>query len=63
MKAIGEAHADHVIGTTTEPASCPGAGGRIKVNGKWVDMPLMESGRPAKGVLVIEPLPRWWVTR
>lgn len=54
-RALVEAHAEHVRG------DCPGGDtGRIKVNDQWVERPVMESGKPADGILVMEPLPRWW---
>lgn len=64
MRAIGEAHAAH-IGSTTQPDAevCPGAGGRVKYEGQWVEPPKMKSGKDADGTLALEPLPRWWVTR
>ncbi|WP_067428478.1 hypothetical protein [Nocardioides jensenii] len=58
MRAIGEAHAEHIRD------ECPNAGGRLKwVSGEWVDAPLMDSGKPADGTLALEPTPRWWVAR
>ncbi len=64
MKAIGEAHAAH-IGAYPEPDPdlCPGAGGRVKYEGQWVEPPLMQSGKPAEGTLALTPTPRWWVAR
>lgn len=55
--AVGEAHAEHV-------QTCPGGTvGRVKVQGQWAERPLMTGGKPADGVMVSEPLPRWWVWR
>jgi hypothetical protein len=64
MRAIGEAHGAH-IGASTAPdvEQCPGAGGRVKYEGQWVEPPLMGSGKPADGTLALQPLPRWWVAR
>ena len=44
-------------------AECVGAGGRVKVLGKWVERPMMSSERQATGVLGMYPLPAWWVWR
>jgi hypothetical protein len=64
MRAIGEAHAAHVGATATPDADrCPGAGGRVKYEGQWVEPPKMKGGNAADGTLALEPLPRWWVTR
>ena len=57
MKAIGQAHADHIHG------ECPNAGGRVQFDGQWVEAPVMESGKAADGTLALQPLPRWWVSR
>lgn len=56
MKAIALAHHEHL-------SECPGAGGRVKFNGQWVEPPRMQSGKPADGTLAMMPLPRWWVAR
>lgn len=54
MRAIGEEHVVHL-------EDCPGAGGRVKFGDRWVDAPLMKSGRVADGTLALTPVPRWWV--
>lgn len=52
----------HAVATAhTEDHDCPGAGGRIKVLGQWVERPPMASGAQADAVLGAFPLPRWWV--
>lgn len=53
--AMGQAHADHLN-------ECPGEGGRVRFQGRWVDPPRMSSGKTADGTLQLEPLPRWWVS-
>ena len=64
MKAIGEAHAAHIgASATPDPDTCPGARGRVKYDGQWVEPPKMSSGNAADGTLALQPLPRWWVTR
>lgn len=64
MKAIGEAHAAHVGASATPDAElCPGAGGRVKFDGQWVEPPKMQSGNEADGTLALVLLPRWWVAR
>jgi hypothetical protein len=55
MKAIGEAHSEHVW------HECPNGGGRVKFAGQWAEPPRMASGKPADGTLALHPLPRWWV--
>lgn len=54
MQAIAWDHSRHLL-------ECPGAGGRIKFDGRWVEPPKMQDGKPATGTLALEPLPRWWV--
>lgn len=54
--AVGEEHVEHL-------KDCPGAGGRVKVLGQWVDRPQMSHGTQADGVVGASPLPRWWVWR
>lgn len=56
LMAMAEAHAEHL-------KDCPGAGGRVNYAGRWVEPPLMNSGRPTDGTMEFSPLPRWWVTR
>jgi len=55
MRAIGGEHAAHM-------EDCPGAGGRVKFGDRWVDAPLMKNGDAADGTVMLQPLPRWWVT-
>jgi hypothetical protein len=57
MRAIGEAHHEHIRD------ECANAGGRVKFAGQWAEPPLMESGKPADGTLALHPLPRWWVAK
>lgn len=42
---------------------CPGAGGRVKFEGRWVEPIKMANGNPATGSLAFHPLPRWWVAK
>lgn len=56
MWAAGEAHHEHL-------PDCPGAGGRVKVLGQWVERPAMSDGKQADGLMGAVPLPRWWVSR
>lgn len=64
MRAIGEAHAAHIGATATPDAeTCPGAGGRVMYEGRWVDPPKMSGGKDAEGSLELRPLPRWWEVR
>ena len=65
MQAIGLAHAAHIGVDSPEldEETCPGAGGRVKFNGQWVEPPRMSDGKPATGMLALEPFPRWWSPR
>lgn len=57
LRAAAELHAEHL-------PDCPGGTeGRIKVSGRWVERPKMQSGRAAHGVLAGQALPKWWVWR
>lgn len=56
LMAMAEAQAEHL-------KDCPGAGGRVKFGDRWVEPVRMSSGNPADGMLQMEPLPRWWVSR
>lgn len=56
LVVVSEEYAAHLAG-------CVGAGGRIKIQGHWVDRPAMSDGRPADGTLGMVPFPRWWVTK
>lgn len=56
LMAMAEAHVEHL-------EECPGAGGRIRFEGQWVEPPLMQSGKPSDGTMQLQPFPRWWVTR
>jgi hypothetical protein len=62
MQAIAAAHAAHlgVDNPELDGENCPGAGGRVKFNGQWVEPPRMSDGKPASGTLALEPFPRWW---
>lgn len=54
--ALAQAHSEHI-------ADCPGAGGRVKYQGQWVEAPRMSDGQSATGALMFQPFPRWWVAR
>lgn len=56
LMAMAEAHFEHL-------KDCPGAGGRVQIDGRWVDPPLMSEGKPSDGTMQMDLLPRWWVTR
>lgn len=58
LQTTAELHDEHL-----RSGECVNPDGRIKVAGRWVDRPVMESGNQATGVLAGEPLPRWWVWR
>jgi len=56
LMVAAEAHAEHL-------SECPGAGGRVKGLGQWVDRPEMSGGKQADGLLGMIAFPRWWVAK
>ena len=56
LMLVAEENAEHL-------KECPGAGGRVRFGDQWVERMRMTNGDPADGMLQMEPLPRWWVTR
>lgn len=53
---MAEAHAAHL-------PDCPAGKGRVRFETQWVDMPKMPDGATADGLMQMDLLPRWWVTR
>lgn len=57
------AHAVAELNFEEHQPVCVGAGGRVRINGQWVERPRLEDGREVSGLLGAVDLPRWWVWR
>lgn len=65
MMAAAYAQAEHLDGDkpNSGDGDCVNPDGRVLVMGKWIERPPMANGQPTRGMMVAEPLPRWWVPR